>query len=116
MFGPPQLDEATIRSIDFNRTSRRMLQDMGWVVYRTTYRSVPAFHSNRNPHFLDQGGSLRRSPRARHQLTVIEELATLHGASLDVVRGHFEGWVEAQDKQDACNKYRACLVMDEAAV
>jgi ribosome biogenesis GTPase A len=49
MFGPPQLDEVTIRSIDFNRTSRRMLQDMreeswGWVVYRTTYSSDPAFH------------------------------------------------------------------------
>jgi hypothetical protein len=52
---------------------------------------------------------------ARHQLTVIEEPGTLDGASLDTVRGHFEGWVKAQDKQDAWNKYRAYLVMDEVA-
>jgi hypothetical protein len=49
MFGPPQLNEATIRPIDFNRTSRGMLQDMreetwGWVVYRTNYSPDPAFH------------------------------------------------------------------------
>ncbi|OQE14170.1 hypothetical protein PENFLA_c040G03437 [Penicillium flavigenum] len=97
MFGLPQLDEATIRSIDFNRTSRRILQDMceeswGWV----------------DPTPNDQIW-------ARHQLTVIEEPGTLDGALLDTVRGHFEGWVKAQDKQDAWNKYRACLVMDEGA-
>ncbi|KAJ9285924.1 hypothetical protein DTO021C3_6485 [Paecilomyces variotii] len=137
MFGPAQLDEATIKSIDFNRTSRRMLQDMrektwGWVVYRTTYRSDPAFHKAIEIltswikagvyEDLHEYGLENPDPTpndqlwARHQLTVIEEPAMLNEASFDAVRGHFEGWVEAQDKQDAWNKYRACLVMDEVAV
>jgi hypothetical protein len=137
MFGPPQLDEVTIRSIDFNRTSRRMLQDIreeswGWVVYRTTYRSDPAFHKaieiltswikagvyeDLHEYGMENPGpTLNDQLWARHQLTAIEEPGTLDGASLDTVRGHFEGWVKAQDKQDTWNKYRACLVMDEAAV
>jgi hypothetical protein len=133
MFGP--LDKATIRSIDFNRTSQ--LQDMreetwGWVVYRTTYRSDPAFHKaieiltswikagvyeDLNEYGLENPDPTPNDQLwARHQLTVIEEGGTLDGASLDIVRGHFEGWVKAQDKQDTWNKYRACLVIDEAAV
>lgn len=103
MFRPPHLGEASIRPIDFNRTSRRMLQDMrektwGWVVYRTTYRSDPAFRKaieiltswiergvykdlpecgleNPDPTPNDQ-------PWARHQLTVIEEPATLDGCGV----------------------------------
>ncbi|KAJ9210775.1 hypothetical protein DTO166G4_7640 [Paecilomyces variotii] len=138
MFGPPQLNEATINSIDFNRTSRRMLHDMrektwGWVVYRTTYRSDPAFRAAieiltswikagvyEDLHEYGLGKNPDSTPNdqlwACHQLTVIEEPATLNEASFDAVRGHFEGWVEAQDKKDAWNKYRACLVMDEEAV
>ncbi|KAF9894908.1 hypothetical protein FE257_004530 [Aspergillus nanangensis] len=137
MFGPAKLDEATIRSIDFNRTSRRMLQDMredtwGWVVYRTSYHSDPAFqqaieiltawvkagvYEDLHEHGLENPDPTPNDQLwARHRLTVIEEQATLDGASLEAVRRHFEGWVESQDKQDTWNKYRACLVMDEAAV
>jgi hypothetical protein len=137
MFRPPRLDEASIRSIDFNRTSRLMLQDMreetwGWVVYHTTYRSDPAFHKAIEilTSWIKRGvykdfhecGLENPDPTpndqlwARHQLTVIEKPATLDGASLDTVRGHFEGWVEARNKRDSWNKYRACLVIDEAAV
>ncbi|KAJ5859428.1 hypothetical protein N7534_004705 [Penicillium rubens] len=125
MFGP--LDKATIRSIDFNRTSRCMLQDMreetwGWVVYRTTYRSDPAFHKaieiltswikagvyeDLNEYGLENPDPTPNDQLwARHQLTVIEEGARLTGLR----------WVKAQDKQDTWNKYRACLVIDEAAV
>ncbi|KAJ5642194.1 hypothetical protein N7490_006194 [Penicillium lividum] len=91
-----------------------MLQDMreetwGWVVYRTTYRSNPAFHKAIKIlaswikvgvyKDLHQYGLENLDPTpndklwARHQLTVIEEPTALDGALLDAVRGHFEGWM-----------------------
>lgn len=53
---------------------------------------------------------------ARHKLTVIEDAATLDGASIDAVQTRFEAWGKAQGKRDRWPKYRACVVLDEDAV
>ncbi|KAJ5110603.1 hypothetical protein N7532_001138 [Penicillium argentinense] len=85
MFGPPQLDEATIRPIDFNRTSpfHEAIEILTSWIKAGVYEDFHEYGlDNPDPTPNDQLW-------ARHQLTVIEEPATLDGTSLDEVRGAF---------------------------
>lgn len=124
---------------DRHRFSRKLLayvrerrQDTwGWVVYRTTYKSDAAFsraidvlnswikaevYRDADPR---SSGVQNPDPTpnnelwACHRLTIMDDPATLDGASIEDVRSHFESWVEGQGQRDLWNKYRVCMVLDD---
>ncbi|KAL5364458.1 hypothetical protein BJX96DRAFT_157391 [Aspergillus floccosus] len=131
----PVLSQADRDWRDRHRESRRRLADLreetwGWVVYRTTYKSDAMFQRAIDiisswikravyRDLYDTYGVPNPDPTpnnqlwARHRLTIIEDSPVLDGASLDVVRSHFESWVEQKDRRDRWNKYRVCMVIDE---
>ncbi|EAU29605.1 predicted protein [Aspergillus terreus NIH2624] len=120
---------------DQNRASRRRLANLreetwGWVVYRTTYKSDAMFQRAidiisswikwavyrdlyNTPGVPNPDPTSNNQLWARHSLTIIEDSTVLDGVSLDVVRSHFESWVEQRNKRDRWNKYRVCMAIDE---
>lgn len=109
------------------------LLDWGYVIYRTTYNteSDSAF-----PHAIkyieaclkaEFFTEVTQQPRYRnndvpayvwskYQSTIIEDPTQFDGASLEMVRAHFEAWVDSQGKRDNFNKYRVCLIIDEESL
>jgi hypothetical protein len=106
------------------------LPDWGYVIYRTTYtaESDTAF-----PHAVryieacikdEFFGAVKPRPRygdniqvwAKYRSTIIEDPAQLDGASIEMIRAHFEAWVDAQGKRDSFNKFRMCIIVDEESL
>ncbi|KAJ5127412.1 hypothetical protein N7448_008191 [Penicillium atrosanguineum] len=109
------------------------LPDWGYVIYRTTYttESDTAFpHAIRYIEACLKGEfftEVTQQPRYRnndvpayvwskYQSTIIEDPTQFDGASLEMVRAHFEAWVNGQGKRDNFNKYRVCLIIDEESL
>ncbi|KAE8374278.1 hypothetical protein BDV26DRAFT_284407 [Aspergillus bertholletiae] len=104
----------------------------GYVVYRTTYSESDAHFSSvikyleaciKKSFFKEAAECANESTGvdpaiyegiwAQHSLTVMEDATRFDGASIDLIRAHFEGWVDAQGQRDKFNKYRMCIVIDE---
>jgi hypothetical protein len=134
MYSIPGLNQITL---DRSRQSRQILADVrerrqeswGWVVYRTTYKSDPAFGKAisiinswikrevyQDMHTMglqDADPTPNNELWACHRLTIMEDPERLNGASIRDVRSHFESWVEGQGMRDRWNKYRVCMMIDD---